>query len=294
VQIQVPSNWECQGFGTPIYTNIIYPFPVTPPYVPKDNPTGCYTHTFDIAEDWTNNKRSAAIICTLLLSPESGPNHQLSQQCIHFTLHLNDTTSLALSRVFLQFEAVGSAFYCWVNGAMVGYAQDTFLSSEFDVTELLKAGSNHLAVQVSRLPTACCNLAHNITSFASHNMTSYVSNAMPGSAHCFHLVLGATCMLAHTFHKSQLDNCMRAAPDIAARSHCSGTSSISKHVKCCCAKVMRWSDGSYLEDQDHWWLSGIHRDVFLLAKPLTFISDYHVRTPLTFAAKGSSRLSSAR
>ncbi|KAA6422205.1 MAG: hydrolyzing O-glycosyl compounds [Trebouxia sp. A1-2] len=163
-KIQVPSNWECQGFGTPIYTNIIYPFPVTPPYVPKDNPTGCYTHTFDIAEDWTNNKR-----------------------------------------VFLQFEAVGSAFYCWVNGAMVGYAQDTFLSSEFDVTELLKAGSNHLAVQ-----------------------------------------------------------------------------------------VMRWSDGSYLEDQDHWWLSGIHRDVFLLAKPLTFISDYHVRTPLTFAAKGSSRLSSAR
>ena len=57
---------------------------------------------------------------------------------------------------------------------------------------------------------------------------------------------------------------------------------------------MRWSDGSYLEDQDHWWLSGIHRDVFLLAKPLTFISDYHVKTPLTFAAKGSSRLASAR
>lgn len=59
-------------------------------------------------------------------------------------------------------------------------------------------------------------------------------------------------------------------------------------------QAMRWSDGSYLEDQDHWWLSGIHRDVFLLAKPLTFISDYHVKTPLTFAAKGSSRLASAR
>ena len=59
-------------------------------------------------------------------------------------------------------------------------------------------------------------------------------------------------------------------------------------------QAMRWSDGSYLEDQDHWWLSGIHRDVFLLAKPLTFISDYRVRTPLTFAAKGSSRLASAR
>ena len=52
-------------------------------------------------------------------------------------------------RIFLQFEAVGSAFYCWVNGSMVGYAQDTFLSSEFDVTELLKPGSNHLAVQAS-------------------------------------------------------------------------------------------------------------------------------------------------
>lgn len=57
LQIPVPSNWECQGFGTPIYTNIIYPFPVTPPYVPKDNPTGCYTHTFDVAEDWTKNRR---------------------------------------------------------------------------------------------------------------------------------------------------------------------------------------------------------------------------------------------
>jgi len=67
-----------------------------------------------------------------------------------------------------------------------------------------------------------------------------------------------------------------------------------KTLSACIVQVMRWSDGSYLEDQDHWWLSGIHRDVFLLAKPLTFISDYHVRTPLTFAAKGSSRLSSAR
>ena len=59
-------------------------------------------------------------------------------------------------------------------------------------------------------------------------------------------------------------------------------------------QVMRWSDGSYLEDQDHWWLSGIHRDVFLLAKPLTFIADFQVQTPLVFPAKGSSRLSTAR
>lgn len=65
------------------------------------------------------------------------------------------TTQLTVCvRIFLQFEAVGSAFYCWVNGTMVGYAQDTFLSSEFDVTKLLKPGSNHLAVQAS--PTQHC------------------------------------------------------------------------------------------------------------------------------------------
>lgn len=69
VQIHVPSNWECQGFGTPIYTNIIYPFPVTPPVVPKDNPTGCYTHNFDLAEDWTKNKRSAAAVYRLVALP---------------------------------------------------------------------------------------------------------------------------------------------------------------------------------------------------------------------------------
>lgn len=178
---------------------------------------------------------------------------------------------------------------------MVGYAQDTFLSSEFDVTELLKAGSNHLAVEVSRLLTACCNPAHKITSFVSCNLKlGCVLNALPGSAHCCHLVLGAFCTLPHTFYESHFDNGFTAAPDTAARRHCSGISSISKILRCCHVKVMRWSDGSYLEDQDHWWLSGIHRDVFLLAKPLTFISDYHVRTPLTFAAKGSSRLSSAR
>ena len=59
------------------------------------------------------------------------------------------TQPTVLVRIFLQFEAVGSAFYCWVNGTMVGYAQDTFLSSEFDVTKLLKPGSNLLAVQAS-------------------------------------------------------------------------------------------------------------------------------------------------
>eukprot|EP00891_Asterochloris_glomerata_P003572 jgi/Astpho2/3572/Aster-06480 len=161
-QIPVPSNWECEGHGIPIYTNIVYPFPLKPPHVPDDNPTGCYRHTFEVDSRWLVNKR-----------------------------------------VFLQFDGVGSAYWAWLNGKLVGYAQDTFLCSEFDVTEVLCPGINHLAVQ-----------------------------------------------------------------------------------------VMRWSDGSYLEDQDHWWLSGIHRDVFLLAKPLTFIADFFVNTPLSFVGV-TSKLQSA-
>ena len=80
----------------------------------------------------------------------------LNVQCKHFLVCCMFavvgavlTQLTVLVRIFLQFEAVGSAFYCWVNGTMVGYAQDTFLSSEFDVTKLLKPGSNHLAVQAS-------------------------------------------------------------------------------------------------------------------------------------------------
>jgi beta-galactosidase len=166
-KIEVPGNWETQGHGTPIYTNFKYPWPVEPPYVPEANPTGCYRRTFQLGD-----------------------------------LHLpNDWENSR--RVFLLFEAVGSAFYCWLNGTWVGYSQDSCLPAEFDVTRLLQPGANVLAVQ-----------------------------------------------------------------------------------------VMRWSDGSYLEDQDHWWLSGISRDVVLLAKPAAHIADYAVSTPLTFAADGS--LGSAR
>lgn len=74
---------------------------------------------------------------------------------------------IALVRIFLQFEAVGSAFYCWVNGTMVGYAQDTFLSSEFDVTKLLKPGRNHLAVQASSVAKQHPSSGYNYTSQTS-------------------------------------------------------------------------------------------------------------------------------
>src|SRR5699024_4647197 len=45
-EIEVPSHWQLKGYGAPHYTNIQYPFPVAPPYIPSDNPTGCYRTTF--------------------------------------------------------------------------------------------------------------------------------------------------------------------------------------------------------------------------------------------------------
>ncbi|KAG7948525.1 hypothetical protein I3843_13G012200 [Carya illinoinensis] len=119
--LPVPSNWQMHGFDQPIYTNVIYPFPLDPPSILVDNPTGCYRTYFNIPKEWKGR------------------------------------------RILLHFEAVDSAFYAWVNGVPIGY---------------------------------------------------------------------------------------------------------------------RWSDGSYLEDQDHWWLSGIHRDVLLLAKPQVFIADYFFKSDL--------------
>ncbi|WP_205783203.1 glycoside hydrolase family 2 TIM barrel-domain containing protein [Flagellimonas allohymeniacidonis] len=149
--IPVPSNWELQGYGTAIYTNIRYPFtPVNPPLVPDDNnPTGSYRTTFEIPEDWKE------------------------------------------MQISLQFGGVSSAFHVWVNGKHVGYGQDSMLSSEFDITPYIKEGENQLAVQ-----------------------------------------------------------------------------------------VYRWSDGVYLEDQDHWRLSGIQRDVFITASPKVQLYDFFVKTEL--------------
>lgn len=143
--IDVPSNWQLQGFDKPIYCNVKYPFAVNPPFVPPENPTGCYRTTFTI-------------------SPE-----QLSK-CNH-----------------IIFEGVNSAFHLWCNGHWVGYSQDSRLPSEFNLSPFLQAGTNRLAVM-----------------------------------------------------------------------------------------VIRWSDGSYLEDQDMWWLSGIFRDVFLLTKPTSHIRDVFI------------------
>lgn len=170
--ITVPGNWELQGHGFPIYTNVKYPFrldttdqphllltghdvsgkprhALRPPFVPADNPTGCYVREFTCPEEWAGRE------------------------------------------VFISFEAVESAFYVWVNGRRVGYGQDSKLPSEFRLTEYLRPGCNLLAVQ-----------------------------------------------------------------------------------------VMRWSDGTWLEDQDYWHISGIQRSVILYAKLRIHIRDFKVQALL--------------
>lgn len=155
--IKVPSNWQLQGHDKPIYCNVKYPFPVNPPLVPNDNPTGCYRTTFSLTQP------------------------QLKQ------------------RNHVIFEGVNSAFHLWCNGEWVGYSQDSRLPSEFDLTPFAKEGENQLAVM-----------------------------------------------------------------------------------------VIRWSDGSYLEDQDMWWLSGIFRDVTLLTKPHTHIRDVFLTPDLDACYRDAS------
>ncbi len=147
--IRVPCSWQMLGYGRPHYTNVIYPFPVDPPHVPTENPTGSYRRKFFLSDDWDDRQ------------------------------------------VFLRFEGVDSAFYVWVNGQEIGYSQGSRLPAEFDITPYSRHGVNTIAV-----------------------------------------------------------------------------------------RVLQWSDGTYLEDQDMWWLSGIFRDVYLTAAPETHIFDFRVRTEL--------------
>lgn len=115
--IDVPSNWEMKGYGTPIYTNINYPFKVDPPRVTSTpekhfttykerNPVGSYRREFELPSDW------------------NGQN------------------------IFLHFDGVMSAMYVWVNGERVGYSQDAMTMAEFNLNPYLKPGNNSLAVEV--------------------------------------------------------------------------------------------------------------------------------------------------
>lgn len=139
-EIPVPSNWQMHGYDKPHYTNINYPIPFDLPYVPDDNPIGCYRRCFTLPEGWDERE------------------------------------------VFLNFDGVNSAFYVWVNGSFAGFSKVSHMPSEFNITPFVTEGDNLIAVM-----------------------------------------------------------------------------------------VYKWSDGTYLEDQDFWRLSGIFRDVYLLGVPKTHI-----------------------
>jgi len=124
--ITVPGNWELQGHGEPIYTNVRYPWNyeadepymiapgggsekvINPPFIPGDNPTGRCHRPFEVPENFAGKD------------------------------------------IFIRFEAVEAAYELWVNGKYAGYAEDSKLPSEFDVTSLLQDGENSLAVKVMR------------------------------------------------------------------------------------------------------------------------------------------------
>ncbi len=152
-RVQVPGNWQLEGYGIPIYVNSGYPFERDPPHIPHDyDPVGQYRRHFTVPESWDG------------------------------------------SRVVLHFGAVHSAMYVWVNGVKVGYSQGSKLPAEFDVTPYVHPGENLLA-----------------------------------------------------------------------------------------AEIYRWSDGSYLEDQDMWRLSGITRDVYVYSEPHTRLAEVWIRSGLDSA-----------
>ncbi|MDO6435179.1 glycoside hydrolase family 2 TIM barrel-domain containing protein [Flavitalea sp. BT771] len=159
--IPVPSNMEMQGYGTPVYTNITYPFTADPPRVmgkvPTDwtlhkepNPVGSYRRYFDLPAGWKEKE------------------------------------------TFLHFDGVQSAFYCWINGQKVGYSENSMSPAEFDITPYLRPGRNLIAVE-----------------------------------------------------------------------------------------VYKFSDGSYLEDQDMFRFSGIFRSVYLYAAPKLHIRDFFLQSHLS-------------
>lgn len=146
--IKVPSVWEMQGYGIPVYTNVTFPHPANPPFIPHEyNPVGSYRRAFTVPAGWSGR------------------------------------------RTFIHFGGVYSFFYLWVNGRYVGLSKDSKLPAEFDITPYLRPGANTLAVE-----------------------------------------------------------------------------------------VYRWSDGSYLEDQDMFRFSGIFRDVYLYSTPQAHVRDFFVQT----------------
>lgn len=147
--IDVPSVWQLRGYDRMHYTDVLYLFPVNPPYVPTENPTGIYKKTFELSKEWMEN----------------------------------DT--------ILKFHGVDSAYDVWVNGTHAGFGKVSRLIGEYDITNLVCEGLNDITV-----------------------------------------------------------------------------------------RVYKWSDGTYLEDQDMWWMSGIYRDVELINEPKKAVLDVQVNGDL--------------
>lgn len=147
--LDVPGNWQMFGYDVPQYTNIVYPIPLEPPFVPDDDPVGVYCRTFEISPAQLNG------------------------------------------RIYLNFDGVNGAFFVYVNGQQAGFSKVTHMPSEFDIAPYCTAGTNIVMV-----------------------------------------------------------------------------------------KVHKWSDATYLEDQDFWRLSGIFRDVYLLCVPKNHIRNLIARPAL--------------
>ena len=151
-----------------------------------------------------------------------------------------------MCRVWVHFGGVNNAFYAWLNGHLLGYSQDSCCPAEFEVTSALQPGRNVLAVQVSEV----LHLASRAAQFPSQTALSGSVTATccaPPSGVAGNSEAGSdmlrlrTCPLAMSscVHTKTYHSLQQTQPEIV--------------------QVMRFSDGSYLEDQDHWWLSGIHR-----------------------------------
>ena len=119
-KIAVPGNWQTQGYGTPIYININYPFVKDRPRVTTEPP-----------KDWTAYE-----------------NRNPVGQYVTFVEMTKEM--LSQKNLILHFGGVHSAMYVWVNGQKVGYSQNSMSPAEFDVTKYMHVGKNKVAVEVYR------------------------------------------------------------------------------------------------------------------------------------------------
>jgi beta-galactosidase len=189
----VPSNWMFRNgqvpFDKPIYTNQKYPFPCTPPIVPRNNPTGVYRTFISLPDEWLEmDDQEEVEFNNHSWSDSDDEGDGITSPYDEATTTI--TPSSKRSSYTLLLHGIESACFVYWNGELIGFCKDSRLPSEFVIPH------HHLVVGVGGASQ-------------HHHPTSHV----------LHLV------------------------------------------------VVRWSDGSYVEDQDHWWMAGVHRSVELIRRP---------------------------